>query len=58
MSAPKRYACPVCRREIRRTVTGFISQHYDSILAEVCPGSGEPYRIMVEREPEFLEVAS
>lgn len=58
MSAAKRYCCPVCHRDIRPTSRGVIGQHYDSILAERCPASGEPYRIMIERQPEFLEVAS
>ncbi|XTP37132.1 hypothetical protein ACORG1_13320 [Mycobacterium sp. TJFP1] len=58
MSADRRYECPVCRRELKPSVHGNIPSHFDSIREDVCPASGEPYRIMLERQPEFVGVVA
>ncbi|AAN12615.1 gp57 [Mycobacterium phage Che9c] len=50
--------CPVCWRSVRPTIHAKIPHHFDSIRADICPGSGEPYRITLERRPEFEGVAS
>lgn len=42
--------CPVCLREIKRTMHHNIPRHFDSLHADVCPGSGEPIRIAIEVE--------
>ena len=56
--ADTRYECPVCRRLLKPTVHQNIPSHYDSIREDVCPASGEPFRIMLERQPEFTGVLS
>ncbi|WP_255374730.1 hypothetical protein [Mycobacterium sp. NAZ190054] len=43
---------------LKPTVRENIPSHYDSIRSDVCPASGEPFRIMLERQPEFVGVAS
>lgn len=62
MSAPtiadKRHECPCCRRELKASMRGNIPSHFDSIRQDVCPASGEPFRIMLERQPEFTGVTS
>ncbi len=55
--ADSRYECPVCRRILNSTVHQNIPSHFDSIREGVCPASGEPFRIMLERQPEFTGVA-
>ncbi|UJL29967.1 hypothetical protein HZU38_05560 [Mycolicibacterium vanbaalenii] len=56
--ADRRYECPVCRRELKQSVHGNIPSHLDSIRSDVCPASGEPYRIMLECQPEFVGVVA
>lgn len=50
---PPRHACPVCRRDVRPSVHGNIASHLDSIRADICPASQEPFRIAIEMVPEF-----
>lgn len=47
------FLCPVCRRDVKPTIHANIPHHFDSIRADVCPASGEPYRITLEKRPEF-----
>lgn len=58
MTAERRYECPVCRRELKPSVRGNIPAHFDSIRQDMCPADGEPFRIMVERRPEFVGVVA
>lgn len=58
MTIWKRFVCPVCRRELRPSIGDNIPAHFDSIRADVCPASGQPFRIMLERQPEFAGVDS
>ncbi|OMC02155.1 hypothetical protein A5733_26075 [Mycobacterium sp. NS-7484] len=50
--------CPVCWQPVRPTIHANIPQHFDSIREDICPGSGEHYRLTIERRPEFEGVAS
>ncbi|MBU8819581.1 hypothetical protein [Mycolicibacterium goodii] len=53
MTAPRLFLCPVCWRDVRPTIHAKIPQHFDSIRSGACPASGEPYRITIERRPEY-----
>ncbi len=55
---PTEWWCPVCWREVEPTIHGNIRSHYDSIRSGICPGSREPFRITIERRPEYEGVAS
>jgi len=57
VTVPSRHVCPACRRELKPTVRGNIPNHFDSIREGTCPASGYPYRIMLERHPEFAGVS-
>ena len=54
--AERRYVCPVCRREAKPTMRGNIPSHFDQIRQDVCPATGHPFRIMIERQPEYVGV--
>lgn len=45
--------CPVCWRLVEPTVKRNVGHHRDKLGVEVCPASGEPFRIvgMVEAHP-------
>ncbi|ACI06257.1 hypothetical protein I5J47_gp42 [Mycobacterium phage Arib1] len=59
MTAPtRRPLCPVCWQPVSPTTKANIARHFDAIRADVCPGSGEPYRLTIERRPEFVGVQS
>lgn len=37
--------CPVCRRAVLPTTKGNIHRHTDTLGYEICPMSGESYRL-------------
>lgn len=39
--------CPVCKQPVTRTSGDKIAPHMDSIGRDICPATGEPYRIAV-----------
>jgi len=49
--------CPVCRADADQTMRGNIASHLDGIRADTCPASGEPWRITMRREPEYVGVS-
>ncbi|AOT24885.1 hypothetical protein PBI_NAZO_46 [Mycobacterium phage Nazo] len=55
MSA-RRPSCPVCWQPVSPTTKAKIAHHFDAIREDVCPASGEPYRITLEHRPEFAGV--
>ena len=58
MAAHRLLLCPICWRDVRPTIRANIPRHFDSIRKDICPASGEPYRLTIERRPEFEGVAS
>lgn len=52
------HLCPVCRRGVKATIWHNIPQHLDSILEDICPASGYPFRITIARAAEFLGVVA
>ena len=52
------YECPVCRRVLKPTRGGNIPAHYDSHRIDTCPAEGEPFYIMLERQPDYQGVAA
>jgi hypothetical protein len=42
-----RRLCPVCHQKVQPTRDKNIGGHLDSIRADVCPGTGNPFRITV-----------
>lgn len=51
-----RTLCPTCRREVKPTIKGNIAGHLDSIRADTCPSSGEPFRTTIYSAPEYTNV--
>jgi hypothetical protein len=49
-----RRRCPVCWRRVRPTIHAAIEGHWDSKGRDVCPGSGEPYRITLTLKPQAV----
>lgn len=49
-----RRRCPICWRRVGPTVNKAIEGHWDSIGRDVCPGSGEPYRITLTLKPQAV----
>lgn len=45
MSGQPRRRCPVCWQIITPTPGRYVHRHWDSIGRDVCPMSGEPYRL-------------
>lgn len=53
---PALYVCPVCHRDLKPTLYQRIPSHFDTGQRDMCPATGYPYRIMVDRAPETVEV--
>lgn len=50
--------CPVCRQEVKRTRQQNIPSHFDSLMRDICPASGHPWRIVINADPEQILVAA
>ncbi len=48
MTGTARPVCPVCWAPTQPSSRGNIASHFDS-ARELCPGSGQPYAIVVRR---------
>jgi hypothetical protein len=53
-----RRRCPVCWRRVRPTIHQCIEGHWDAAGRDVCPGTGEPYRITLTLKPAPQEVVA
>lgn len=56
MTLPARYLCPVCWCDVKPTIRANIASHFDSIRNDICPAGGEPFRITIDKLPEFTNV--
>lgn len=52
------HLCPVCRRAVKPTTGRNIPAHLDSIREDVCPATGEPFRITLDLTPEYQLVTA
>ena len=53
-----RRQCPICWQRVRPTEHRSIEGHWDSITRDICPGSGEPYRITLTLKPTTKDIAA
>lgn len=51
-----RPVCPVCWAVTQPTARGNIASHFDA-GSQVCPGSGHPYSIVVQRPRPWADSA-